>query len=351
MATVIHSEINLGNYPLTSQIGNIRATTSGQSETVALARYGMADQPLFTTVLYAHAGSVTLHGVGPMIEDDMRSLGQSVGDYTLSIGSESVRIRPVYCSHVADGAVVCDKFLTTMVSQRVFRGARFSLTAVPNDDKATFMCLVRLSDGSTDTLSFDLDDAPFRSGVLEEDFEWVETLVKDVDDAFTRMLAVTVFNAGRSRTYYLLDETPDVTFRFRNCFNAVEYLGLRGIVAEKTEVSAGLAVCDGVASQYDRRVERTFRLTSAPLTEQEARSVAQLVASHEVWAAEAGDGSFKRVLITDHDCSVDNDDGELWTVSVTWRHTQDRPHLSAAQLADMGRQGNIFTPQFTSQFL
>lgn len=339
---------SFSGHPLTSQIGNITAQTDSSRETVTLAHYDAGQNYLFSTVLYAFNGYVTLYDLSSIIEEDMRKCGISVGDYLLRIGNASLRIEPVYCDYMAEGLSLDGCFLSTMTSQRVYIDSAFEINALPNRDPVDLVCLYRDTGGETDTYTFASSGPDLETGCVRGTFRMILDRLNETLDADVSLLAVTIRNGSRSKTYYIMPGDADVHFYFRNCFNAFDYIDLKGILTEKTAVSRELAICAGRASQYDRRVNQTFEFQSEPLTGQEAESISQLVASHEVYL-EHGE-TVERILVTDHTCEIDNDDAALWTVKVTWRYVDGRAHLTRARIDDLLTDGGIFTNQFTEQF-
>ncbi|MCI9173305.1 hypothetical protein [uncultured Duncaniella sp.] len=347
MATISISS-PLDDYPLTSQIGDISAQTDSSKETVSLLNAD-SGHVLFTTTLYSFDGTVTLHDAASLIEEDMRNAGVSFRNYMLTIGDASIKINPVYCECVAPDLSVHDSFLTTFHSQRVYPDSMYVLNSVPNEDDVSLICLFKESDGSVGTHIFHAHAKAFSSGCARGSFAVLHAtlnraLGRDVD-----MIAVTFRNGHRSKTYYILPGSPVVRFYFRNCFNAFDYMDLHGAIKKKTAVSRELAVCAGSASQYDRKINQTFDFQSEGLTEQESLSIAQIVSSHEVYLTDGN--SFERILITDHTCDIDNNDDSLWTVKISWRYKDNRPHLSKEQISHLHMDGGIFTNEFTEQFL
>lgn len=345
MATIMTS---FSDHPLTSQIGNITAQTDSPRETVTVAHYDAGQNYLFSTVLYAFNGYVTLYDVASIIEEDMRKYGMSVGDYLIRIGNDSLRIEPVYCDYMAVGLNLDGCFLSTMTSQRVYVDSAFEINSLPNRDPVNLVCLYRDSDGVTGSYAFPSSGPDFEHGCVRGTFRMILDRLNEELNAEVSLIAVTVRNGSRSKTYYIMPGDADVHFYFRNCFNAFDYIDLKGIITEKTAVSRELAICAGRASQYDRRVNQTFEFQSEPLTMQEAETVSQLVASHEVYL-EHGE-SVERILVTDHTCEIDNDDAALCTVKITWRYVDGRAHLTRARIEDLLTEGGIFTTQFTEQF-
>lgn len=338
----------LDDYPLTSQIGNISAQTDSSKETVALLN-AKTGRVLFATTLYAFDGNVTMYDISSLIEADLRNAGVSFRNYILQIGSDSIKINPVYCDCVAPEVDVHNRFLTTMHSQRVYADSWYELNTIPNEDDVSLLCLFKETDGSVGSYIIPSENKAFSSGCTRGSFAMVQAALNNELGRDVSLIAVTFRNGPRSKTYYILPGSPDVRFYFRNCFNAFEYMDLRGVIKEKTDVSRELAVCAGRASQYDRKINQTFEFQSEGLTEQESRSISQIVSSHEVYIAD-GD-SVERILVTDQTCDIDNNDESLPTVKLTWRYADSRPHFSKEQIADLHVEGGIFTKEFTEQFL
>lgn len=346
MATILTS---FSGHPLTSQLGSITAQSNNAKESVTLIRYGSGPNPVFSTTLYPYGGNVILYDIASVIEEDMRKSGVSVGDYILSIGDASIRIQPMYCDYTADGLDADNCFLTTLTSQRVYQDSFFELAAIPNNDTIAMMCLYRRQDGAIDTTTIEIPGPSLERGRVSGSFKAVLANLRQSVGNDVSLLAVTFRNGSRSKTYFMMQGDADARFCFRNCFNAYDIIDLKGVITEKNAVSNKLAICNGRASQYDHQTDQTFEFQSEPLTDIEAQSISQLVASREVYLLHGDSG--KRIIITDHTCEIDNDNESLPTVKVSWRHVDSRIHLGHDQIADLITDGGIFTTQFSHPFL
>lgn len=333
---------------LTSQIEDITLTTNYTTVAVSLYRTDEADNPIFTTSLYAVDNTVVISDVADLIEADMRSLGISTGSYVLSVAGVTLNIGCIYCDYLLPSDLdTSEAFLSTLETSVVHAD---SIISVTTDEAASGVCYVRYIDQSG-MLQLYLLPQLSTSGASNTYSASVASLIAAIpsDVNYRRIVSFTLDFSLRCKTFYLLDDTDWMLFRFRNIFNAVEYIDLSGTVTTKTVVDVDSAVIGGVMFQYDHLTTRTYEVSTAAMTEAQARSIDQLFNSREIDVCDCN-GSFHRIIVTDHTCEISDDDESLATVKFTWRYASRRPRLSDDDTAAFRPSPGIFTSPFTLPF-
>lgn len=132
-----------------------------------------------------------------------------------------------------------------------------------------------------------------------------------------------------SRTVTLFID-PELTssrqFFFLNCFNQVEKIDINGVTTENVSSERSLAVVSRIHSQYDVSHSVEYETDSAPLTDDEALLVRQMLTSTSVKTqvdeCPLSYNDFDdrpSILITDYTCELANKPDELNSVKFTWQ--------------------------------
>ena len=123
-----------GGVTLSSQIGDIAVSVDGAHVDVRLTATGGIT--LLAERFYAYGGGVTLFDIASLIEDAMRSSGQSYADFSLTVGNDAAvhdthTLHVLYCDRhtlcTAPGVFLAENFLTTLQHRRVAPGDTLSL--------------------------------------------------------------------------------------------------------------------------------------------------------------------------------------------------------------------------------
>ncbi len=343
--------VDLQNYPLTSQIGEIVAVDTG---TAAYANMLIAynETTIFSNRLYFNNGKVTISEVGSILEEHMRANNLSTASYTFRVNEKPITIKPVYCSYFAPDINLTNSFLSTLKAQRVYPDSRFYISALSNDNPVLIHCVYERIDGTIGTKTLESNVSMVENSQFTGTFSSILAQIKLADSSAVSIMVVTFLNGNASKTYYMMPGKPDARFLYRNCFNCPESLDIKGTITEKTDVSRQLAVCANHALQYDRKTTVSYEFNSEPLTFQESQSIAQLIASHAIYLCDSGDPSkATEILITEHSCEIDNKDDSLSTVKFTYRFAENHPRFSDAIVKQLLSHGGIFTEQFTEEYL
>ena len=142
-----------------------------------------------------------------------------------------------------------------------------------------------------------------------------------------------------SRTVTLFID-PELTssrqFFFLNCFNQVERIGINGVTTEKFSSERSLAVVSRIRTQYDVSHSVEYETDSAPLTDDEALLIRQMLTSTSVKTqVDEHPMSYNdfddrpSILITDYTCELANKPDELNSVKFSWQLSDSTVSLRA----------------------
>lgn len=158
-----------------------------------------------------------------------------------------------------------------------------SATGIVHSDSA--VCLAHWSNGSTTYRVKVVGIGPDGNiAMVERDFTrnqyslWVSFSVSEIlqfalnqsdyetGDAISKVSYFAISYGDMQKVFYVVDDPEYLLFRFRNIFNAPEFLDVVGTVKRKTVADRNIAMCSGVARHYNRVVNRTYEVTTGPLT-------------------------------------------------------------------------------------
>ncbi len=357
MATSLITQIPI--FVFSSQIGDIELSTD-QAKIEIVVEDGLTK--MFKTMLYAYNGKVTLVNIGEVLENYMRANGKVFTAFTVYYNTAegayigSFNLNTQYCSHIIEGDVATfatNHFLTTLPTMRVPRHSDTFLSFLHGQENSFINthCVFTDTDGNV------LNKTISMRGLITDDigvttipinYDAIVKLLKISVSNVDKVLSYTVEYNGRFCTYYVTDDTPDIAFTFKNCFNVEETIYLNAVTTTKTKVNRSMAISQGRHSFYDQSVDKTYEVETAPLTQAEAEWVEQLFISHSVRLGVASDtSSLPKVIITESTCEIDDNDEQLHKVKFTWQFEEQRPHLQTTPDTDEGR---IFTEPYNHVF-
>ena len=358
MATSLITQIPI--FVFSSQIGDIELSTDQDVIEITLED-GLTE--IYRSKLYAFDGKVTIVNIGEVIEQYMRAQKQTFVAFTLYYNKadgtniSSFNINTLYCSLVLDAEAAVFgsfNFLSTLTAKRVPRDSTDYLWLFHGQGTGQVKahCVFIDENGETANATVTLrslvtDDIGVTRIVVNQAL--INTMLKRAWGAeISKLMSYTIEYNNRFMTYYVVDFMPDVSFTFKNCFNVDEIAYFNAITTTKTKVNRSTAVVGGRYLFYDQSVDKTYEVESASLTEEESYWVEQLLCSHSVWLGVAPDTtSLRKVIITDSDCEVHDDDEQLNKVKFTWQFAMKTPHLMKSFREDTN---GIFTEPYNATF-
>lgn len=340
---------------LTSQLGKVAATTDQDyvSCVIYYIRPDSKEQQIYWSVLYPSEGRVEISDVGMLIETYFRSIGIPYGNIKIKFGETYAILEVLYCEVTKPAAWdFTEQLWIASHVQRVHYDSIVEIYALENLREDGLIKIIgrKQSDGSIGVLEH-IEQTPFfQQGYyrldVRNEVDWAFGRTTNAPEAPLSDVAMLSFEyMGSQVLLYLMDDTEYLTFEFRNIFNCPERVDICGTVKVKTEIDRKEAVSGGSMLQYDRKVTRSYEVETEALSEEDAKRVVQLIASHT--AAVLIDGEFRKIIITDETCESSNDDESLTTYKFTWQFA-DRRLLDWD--AAMPTHDGIFTQEYTEEY-
>ena len=357
MATTLITEVPI--FVFSSKIGDIELSTDQEKIEIVVED---GTTKMFKTSLYAFNGKVTIVNIGEVLENYMRANGKVFTAFTIYYNTAegqyigSFNLNTLYCSLVLDGepgAFGSFNFLTTLTAKRVPAHRIDTLSFLHGQENGSllFHCVYETESGEIGNKTFTLktiatDDIGVSS--IQVSYDTIYLRLRLQAGKVSKVLSYTIEYNNRYFTYYVVDNTPNVVFTFKNCFNVYEEIYLNAVTTTKTEVNRSMAISQGRHSFYDQSVDKTYEAETAPMTQSEAEWVEQLFISHSVRLGTATDpDSLPEVIITDSTCVIDDNDEKLHKVKFTWQFAKSVPHLQKSFRSDAN---GIFTEPYNNVF-
>lgn len=341
---------------LTSQLTSVKARTDKSKVQVKVVRDPSGDSDdFFSTTLYAFNGIVELSALGRLLEERFIAKDRIYDEISITIdGMESV-FTAIYCEYV-------------LGADFDYAGCFWSASASGIVHSDSCVCLAHWNNGAASYRVKVVGIGPDgRIAMVERDFTrnqsslWVSFSVSEIlrfalnqsdvetNDAIAKVSYFAISYGDMQKIFYVVDDPQYLLFRFRNIFNAPEYLDVVGTVKRKTVADRDTAVCSGLTRHYNRVVNRTYEVSTGPLTLDQARAMEQLIASHKVELCT--DDADYDILVTDHTCEVDNDDTSLTSMKFTFRFAEERPTFIDSDMdVFCHATSKTFSDHFTAEF-
>ena len=288
MSTVILNPPSPDLPVLTSALYSLRVSTDRPKLTVEIVRSpAAAHDIIFSTTLYPFDGIVEFTDIGTLIEERFRALGLMSDDIEIRFDDVVATFTALHCEYELpadfDPAL---SFLCASGHTLVHTGSAVSLAHLP-DEPATYRVRLVGFDAAGSLTSAE------RTFTRTPGADHLSFAVSDIigfaaatpagDNAPVEKAAYfTVSHGRRQKLFYIVDHPFYLTFRFRNIFNAVEYLDIVGTVSRKTIFDRESAICSDRFTQYNRTSERTYEVQTAPLTAAQAGEIEQLIGSRDI---------------------------------------------------------------------
>lgn len=337
MATNLITKIPI--FVFSSQIGTIELSTD-ETKIEIVVEDGLTK--MFKTSLYAFDKKVSIVNIGEVLENYMIANGKVFTAFTVYYNTAegayigSFNLNTLFCTHITDaeaGLFGSYNFLTTLSAKRVPRDSVDSLWLFHGQDNGMVKahCVYEDEDGETANKTVVVrrlitEDIGVTQIVINQ--SQLLLLLRMGGASVKKLLSYSIEFNSRYFTYYVVDYTPEVVFTFKNCFNVDETIYLNAITTTKTKVNRSMAISGGEHRFYDQSVDKTYEVQTSSLTADEAEWVEQLFVSHSVRLGVATDSStLRKVIITESDCEIADNDEELNKVKFTWQFADKSPHL------------------------
>jgi hypothetical protein len=349
--TLLTCEMETLYFRLRERVESCRVTLTCRGETLLESRY------------YSAGSFIAVQGVRTLLEEYLER--QELPCATFHIESEEgddISFTAVYCicnlSDTTGERFLPSHFLTTATAKHLSVDGRDQLSFITSAEESLHYRLYvsyEVADKICTTTLLKEATADIGGSALAVIDLSVAAVKSDVEEleqgAEVCLQSITVECGARAITYYVLPERSDEVFIFRNCFNVLECAELHCTTTVQTKVSRSQTTCNGAISFYDRTIEKSYEVQTAPLPIDEALWLEQMLYAHKVHHAPRGCSSFRarfgsqrEVLITESTCEVQDDREELNTIKFKWREASVAPTLHVEE------ETGIFDTSFNSSF-
>lgn len=359
---MVNITTNLSGTILSCNLGEILIQTDEEYIDVKLL---FASSTILTERYYAYVGLVILTNIAELFEMYLsKSFDSLYSDCTLvasgAVQSISKVFRLYYCDKQLDIDDAEDFFANKFLSLSRFVRIR------PDDTyRLTWYDATGLDDGYKITASFIDENGEVQTCGESRQFDRTPAGCKSllIDSAELRdymqhqfgngikLLSIMVSVGSRTVTLFI-DQglSSSRQFFFLNCFNQVERVDINGVTTEKVSSERSLAVVSRIRTQYDVSHSVEYETDSAPLADDEALLVRQMLTSTSV-KTQVDDHPMSyndfddrpSILITDYTCELANKSDELNSVKFTWQ-------LSDSTVSLRARTQHVFSKVFNPTY-
>lgn len=350
--------LNLGQYNLLQDIPS--SFTIDEVRDTAVVTIFLNGESIYSTSLFQHNGVVTFYDLRGIIEQYMLDNGLSVAMPKITAlrygGTDIINgeMYILFCNahnteEIAENFFQY-KFLSTRSYYVIPRTAyqRIAFFDDGQDSVTVFAECIFLKDGERTckrvTMNTYEPSHPTLHAVLSHPRQIAWLARRQFNEDCGKLLTYTIHAGHRSMTYYVIDEEPEITFCFRNCFNAEEYLFVYGTTNYKTTIDRQEAVCQGRHSFYNQSVERRHEVTTAPLSMEEAHWYNELFVSPRVTVEMSADFDEVPVLISDITSEISNRPDEKIRMKFSWWFDDN------SRWIDTSTYGSVFNNVFIDTF-
>lgn len=341
---------------LTSILTSVRARVDKPKVFVRVTSHGVGiSYTILSTTMYAYGDVIEIVGLGKLIEDHFRDKGFSKTQITITVDDVDMDFMAQYCeADMTSDFDLRSGFYTVASTQVVHRNSAVVLAHWDDGSPDYTIQVAGLdSSGALTTIERAFSRSSSNGSVsfsVDEILSWaLSTKSADTGAEIVKISWFVISHGSARKTCFLVDAPEYLTFSFRNIFNVWEYVDVCGVLKQKTEVSREMAICAGRATYYDRKAERSFELTTGPLSDSEARYVEALVMSSSV-NLETGSDTLP-ILVTEQSVERDNNDESLVTMKFSFRFASEKVQMSVGEISDLSpSRSRIFSREFTAEF-
>ena len=271
----------------------------------------------WTADLFAFQGEAILYDIRTVIESKLRSQNMAWGACELVIKENGQYINgPAFSVIISEEEIpnaatwLQSHFLTSKTAFRINRSGQQKLSwYAAQGETMTYKIIARYMattsmGGSSISMETEYVWTQSTSDTVNEGVYDYSIDVASIEAHFNKtLLCFTVERGSRRMTFYVDDETPSINLRFRNQFNVQEMAGLFVDTNKKVKMEASEAKAIRKNMRYDFQKQTEYEVVSAPISLEDAKWLAQMVASRFVEKLQ--DGDWKEIII-DGESEVDD---------------------------------------------
>lgn len=350
-------QLNLYSHTLLQEIPDV-VNIDGVGENVTV-NVLLNNVTVYTTSLLSFGGVATLYDLRSIVEQHMRNQEQIMMLFKVTANSdgETMESEPVYVifnsSHEfgGDGTRFYKRQFLTNRSFYVIPRNGIRTLALFDDGRTKLTIWAEcafLQDNEQRVLRINLQEIPMgRAGVhtITPHPAFISQKAEEMTgENCGKLLAYTIHAGERTLSFYVTDETSQVTFAFRNAFNALDYAFVFGTTNVKTEVERQEATCQGRMSFYNQLVRRKHEVTTVPLSYEEAHWLNELFVSPSVKVMDQQGEMIATALLGDISSEISNRPDEKVRMKFSWWYDD------YSIWVDRGQDTSVFNNIYTNSF-
>ena len=252
---------------------------------------------ILTTEIYALGTTAYIYDIRSIIENRMRSedLANAMFDIVIteeqdssSNGGDENHTGPSLCimsekENPQPLTWMQSHFLTARTTQRISKTGKQLLgffTQAGEMISTQIIGHIRQANGSYIIDTWQIQAA----GIATTELSTMEINMPAIISHFENLgelLYFDVTKGNRKVTFFISDEDPQMTFRFRNNFNILEYAEIFGVTVHKVKMSKSDASILRKKVQYDFEKEEEYEVETSYLSRMEAEGLTELLLSRK----------------------------------------------------------------------
>lgn len=297
---------------------------------------------VYSTRLYANAGSCTFYELRQIVEQNMTARGLSLASLVVVVdygnGTESVTGKYIIFSRYRNAERSDILFLEShfLVNRSYYviprnRNGSVSFFATAGENISPYVDCVFDNGESLRNYRLGLSFSHLNRPNVYSFSLSPSSIKAQVDNIeggdYGKLLSFTLHVGLRSITVYVVDDVPCAEFSFCNSFNAQEKLFVFGTTTLKTEISQKEAVSMDITSFYDKSVSRKWQVKTSPLTLEEARWYNEFLESDHVTIVLNQEYNQVPVLISDITSEISDSSKDQVHIKFSWRFEDNGSYL------------------------
>lgn len=312
---------------------------------------------LLWTLLQPTNNLAKLYDISSLVADHFCKAGLVTGDIIISIGTATMTIKYMY----SDFALPADfdphaQLLLSSIIQMVHPEDNVVMAAIPQTPHMYYITAYGFRDGEYGvrgnwwTSQAPMDDAHTTEIPVAKIIN-IATGIDDLEvngEALSEVKSFIIRYGDNQKAFYIVNDEPLLSFKFRNQFNVLEYLSVFGTVDSDVKAKQSEAIVGGSVISYDRNITATYEVKTGIIQQAELGTLSQMLASREVSLLQ-GENEDCKIVITDYEFTPTTADDSMCIATFKFRFADAAPRRLVTN-HERQRPGNAFSAQFSPEY-
>lgn len=309
-------------------------STQDENGSVVVKLYLDGDA-VFENTLTANGTSVVFYDIRSIIEMEMRRSGSHTASCVVAAepvsgeanGDDETEPFKIILSEfdiASPAAWLASHFLTTCSSFSVAPGDSQELSWFAEvNEQVTHVIVAKVlqQDGTITTVSWTQASATAGTGDVSSETISVDDVISHFASS-GQVLMFTVFRGdNRCISFYVMEDSHNLHFRFRNAFDVTEYLNINGVSKNKVSMDAAEGVILHTTVKYDFERKEEIDVESELLTYMQTKWLGQFLTSKHIEVL-CGVVQWRPVLVDGSSETTDSKQ-EVNHLKFTWKFTKN----------------------------